>query len=333
MRETQGLRVLAEGTRDIAVCASGFGSAWMGPDRWRLVHELTGYTTMTVVYSAQILPRVDANPIDYLSRLYARFHAARAAALRAGAFLASWIDRWVRQGRRVLLVGFSLGGALVYEAARRARGRVDVVAICAAYPDEARSWDGLEQAGAICNAYSTADTALRFLYPLAAGDILAAGTRPVLVGRPQTVNLDLTPLVGGDHVALSRDLEPALRLSLAALYGGRELFEPPPPPDLAGLHRAAPSAPWSLLEHDLELRPWVRSAVAGESAASSDWAHRVSPWLREHQAPLLSLSKGYAELASLDSEVAALGALELLGLGRIWLLRDGMAPHTEGAAP
>ena len=327
MRETQGLRVLAEGTRDIAVCASGFGSAWMGPERWQLVHELTGYTTMTVVYSAQILPRVDANPLDYLTRLYARFHAAQAAALRAGAFLASWIDRWLGQGRRVLLVGFSLGGALVYEAARRAHGPVDVVAICAAHPDEPKSWAGLE-GSAICNAYSTADTALRFLYPLAAGDILAAGTRPILQGRPHVVNLDLTPVVGGDHIELSKDLGPALRLSLAALYGGRPIFDVPPPPDLVGLHPAAPSAPWSLLEHDLELRPWVRSAAAGESLEASTWARAVSPWLREHQNPLLSLSQSYAELASLDSEMAALGVLELLGLGRIWMIRDGVGPPT-----
>lgn len=210
----QDLELVGRGRdRRQVVGISGFGSANLGSDHWLELQRLTGSTTWFLRYEAQHLPLpvVDAATVAELSR---RWTLARAHAERAGEYLAGWCERWLSQDREVLLVGFSLGAFVAWEAARRcvdreipgAAERLRVALICAATGGGVEHWGAVARLARVVNVYSSRDLVLRRLYPMGVQrrETPAAGLGPIAVDG--VVNVDVTDLVGSRHLWASAHL-------------------------------------------------------------------------------------------------------------------------------
>lgn len=219
-----------EGSDDIAVGISGFGSAEVGPDRWEEIADLTGRTTYFLRYDAQQLPWPAGGSVtwgwDVVPELRRRFSRAREGAELAAEYLYRWLLRWTGSGRRVLVVGFSLGAYCAWLAIRRLpeplRRRVDLVMMSGALVDDPSAWEGIEGVGTVVNAWSRDDLALKYAYPRVVGsdETPAAGLGPLSVGPlPNLVEVDVTDLVGVDHLWGSRNTVRMVRMCLACLWG------------------------------------------------------------------------------------------------------------------
>jgi pimeloyl-ACP methyl ester carboxylesterase len=227
---TEGLVKLRDGSDDIAVCISGFGSAKADSDRWLPVFEITGRTTFVVKYDAQEFPWADGDVprgvgdlIRVGAELHDRWARARLAAIGISDCLAGWIQRWTDAGRRVLVVGFSLGGLVAWKACRKvASERVDLVMISAAIGDRPETWEGIENLGKVINLYSSHDVVLKHLYPHGVGgdETPAAGLGPICSSSTNVDNVDVTDRVGRDHLWASKNLGSLIRIAVGYMCGG-----------------------------------------------------------------------------------------------------------------
>ncbi len=184
---------------DIAVGISGFGSARLSADRWKVLGELTGRKTFNLSWPSQVLPRMSGSPVSWASSSLVRFRMSQLASAMGVRFLVPWCERWLEQGRRVALVGFSMGGSIAIEVGRRVPG-LEVMTICAAHGED--RLEGLERSRCLVHVYSRRDAALRLLVPVVTKSS-AVGTVP-LDARFRAVNVDVTETVGTDHMKASK---------------------------------------------------------------------------------------------------------------------------------
>jgi hypothetical protein len=235
-----GLVLLDRRGEDIVVGISGFGSARVQPEAWSSLAPLTGRTAYVFRYDAQELPW-DRTPTlaEFLAdreELARRWMIARMVAAEVADNLGSWLVRWLRSGRRVLLIGFSLGGYLAWKAVGVAleslteeeASRLEVILISAALGDHPDEWARAGCVGRICNVYSKQDRVLRFLYPMgvSAKESTAVGLGAICVeDRCASVeNLDVTDLVGTDHLWAGDNLDRLVRIALATRAADRNVI-------------------------------------------------------------------------------------------------------------
>lgn len=132
------------------------------------------------------------------------FSVARSRAEKAGRVLADALINKVQGERPVTLVGYSLGGRLIYacleELARRnAFGLVESVVLAGApVPADSLLWRRMRSvvAGRVVNIYSTNDYLLGFLYRSSSLQYGIAGLQAV-ESVPGVENVDVTDLVDG----------------------------------------------------------------------------------------------------------------------------------------
>ena len=207
---------LYEGSRDIAVGISGFGSAKVPASRWDVLYDMTGRTVYVLEYDAQSLPSYAPLGI-YLAKLAASWRAARLGAEEAVDVLSEALRRWLEEDRDVLVVGFSLGAWVTWTALREQPDeRLDMVLIAGAVVDRPDAWDGVSGLGSFVNVYSNVDAVLWGLYPLGSGlaQTPAAGLGPLSIEGDNVVSLDMTDVIGRKHVLSSEQLD---RVEAAAL--------------------------------------------------------------------------------------------------------------------
>ena len=220
----QELEVLQRGNEDIAVGVSGFGSASLPVNRWTPIGELTGRTTFTLVYEAQSLSMPSIS-VAFAIELQRKWMKARESAKDTSRYLAHWIRRWSEGEREILLVGFSLGAYVVWEAVREAtksgpRKNIDVILLQGAIADKPATWDATDRIRRLVNVYSREDAVLRRLYPLgvSSGETPAAGLGPLSVKRENVLEVDIGSLAGRDHLWGSQNLDRLIRTSLGCLW-------------------------------------------------------------------------------------------------------------------
>jgi pimeloyl-ACP methyl ester carboxylesterase len=211
------------GSRDVVVGISGFGSAEVNPQRWTPAFDLTGRTTFALHYDSQDFPFPSPfGTLFNLTEFYARWKKARVAARSASEFLAGWLERWAADDRKVLVIGFSLGGYIAARATRLYRHpNVEMVLMCAAVGDRTDYWRGIEDMGRVVNMYSSSDMALRRVYPYAVSldETPAAGLGPLSVSAPNVSNVNVTDLVGADHLWASDNVQVLMEIALGHLWG------------------------------------------------------------------------------------------------------------------
>jgi pimeloyl-ACP methyl ester carboxylesterase len=234
---SEGLVKLAEGTRDIAVCISGFGSARTPPTRWNIVNEITGYTTFVLRYDAQLLPWTEGEAprtlgqlIEVGDELRMRWTKARLSAMGISRYLSRWIRRWTDAGRRVLVVGFSLGGLIAWKACQESSSPlVNLILISAAVGDVPGAWDGAESIGRIVNVYSKRDMVLKHIYPRGVGsdETPAAGLGPIATRLQNIDGIDATDMIGRDHMWASKNVSRLTKMAITHLWGGTGIVDGP----------------------------------------------------------------------------------------------------------
>ena len=284
---------------------------------------MTGARVLRLDWSAQVIPRPGAKVVNWASKVASRFHLAQGAALDAGVFLASWTRRWRRQGKRVVLVGFSLGGRVVLEAAR-IEPDCEVVALCAAHPVD--RLDGLEEVRALVNVWSRSDLALRIVYPVVSRSRACGAVGLAVAGA---LNVDVSDRAGANHLDTAKAVEEIARIGLFSLHAHWvESFGLPRVTGGHGTPREAADL-WDLgdlFSQDLLVRRWLYLAGSGSEEAAAFGA-RLSAWSGANRAALEGIRAAYFKARSdLDDRLC----LELIGQLRLWMIRDGVAPS---AAP
>jgi pimeloyl-ACP methyl ester carboxylesterase len=221
---------VAHGSDDIVVGISGFGSASVGSERWEPLAALTGRTTVALKYDAQELP-FPAGPVtlsfppptSLVSDFHRRWDKARAGARVASDYLAKWLRRWTQAGRKVLIVAFSLGSYVAWNAIRQVPSdNIELVMISAAIVDRPEEWAGMEKLGRVFNVYSRDDWALKLLYPYGVGadETPAAGLGPLTVTHlDNVVNIDVTDMVGRDHLWASQNVKRLIQVAMGCYWG------------------------------------------------------------------------------------------------------------------
>lgn len=212
--------------KDVAVGVSGFGSYRTTPSRWTDLGLLTSRTTFQLSYDAQELPSaVSATTLlSGAPDLYFKWGRARDGAVRAAEHLAVWLGRWTSSGKKVLLVGFSLGAYVVWEAVKRtdrsAWPMLDVILISGALVDSPEQWSGAQDLASLVNVYSSSDLVLKWLYPggVRSDETPAAGLGPLMLDTANVQNVDLTDTIGGDHVWAGDNLPAILRTVLGVRW-------------------------------------------------------------------------------------------------------------------
>lgn len=213
------------GGHGIFVGVSGFGSAKLDGSRWLDAGVLTGRTSYNLSYDAQEFPWDHggnhpgfielASSAGELNRLWSR---ARIGVDPASHHLATWLSRWSSSGRRTLLVGFSLGASVVWQAIRKTPkrywGLFDVILVSGAIADSERQWEGADSLGSLVNVWSSSDRVLRWMYPRAVPkeETPAAGLGPLQSRHSRS--LDLTDMIGVDHLWAGENLPRVLRVVL-----------------------------------------------------------------------------------------------------------------------
>lgn len=339
LRDPEDLRLLRTGTEDIAVGVSGFGSARMDGGVWRSLAQLTGRTTYVMRYDAQELPWAEDEVPRSLSdlasvggELFRRWTAARMGAADASTFLEGWIRRWLAAGRRVLVVGFSLGGYVAWRAVRDIGDpRVEVVLISAAIGDTPAFWKGADTLGRVVNVYSREDLVLRWLYPLAVGgdETPAAGLGPLRISETVStvLNVDATDLVGADHLRASVILGRLVRMALGCLRAGTmeggtcAVPGVGPVTDLPTRLSAEQAARLCRWVH-LDVTLWNDLGVALEEEEPGACARMLAldVWGEPRLGPLSELGTAALVLSRAvhGREVALRSRQEILGFLRIW---------------
>jgi pimeloyl-ACP methyl ester carboxylesterase len=354
----QDLIQLHEGSDDIVIGISGFGSAKVDPSRWDSLYEMTGRTTYVLRYDAQefpsdilLLPLIGVGPTVTKNaiELRRRWKVAREAARMTVPFLGHWVERWLRQGRKVMIVGFSLGGFVAWLSARYAveslRGEgaenLEVVLISAAIADQVQTWRGSDRIGHLLNVYSTQDLVLKRLYPLVVGadETPAAGLGRLVIGsQPNVTSVDVTDLVGRDHLWASVHVTELTEIALGCLIGATSCEAP-----WQGLVAQPPgmvSRPVSTELTELQLQRLYRwcgidavlwevlgKAMNGEvkavaaCVALDTWSLGLSG---ERLSTLMDGARavGVLRRSTMCQVYAQRKELELSGLTRIWLSRS-----------
>lgn len=232
-----GLVLLDRRGPDVVVGISGFGSAKVGHESWSSLGALTGRTAYVFRYDAQELPWERTPSLvevfEDREEVLRRWMIARMVAAEVSDRLADWLVRWLKGGRKVLLVGFSLGGYLAWRAASTAvesltdeeAKNLEVVLVSAAMGDRPEHWAHAERIGGLHNVYSRDDRVLRYLYPLGvkSEETPAAGLGELCISGscPSVRNLDLTDLIGTDHGWAGDHLESIVRIATAARFSDR----------------------------------------------------------------------------------------------------------------
>lgn len=217
---------------DIVVGISGFGSGKADPSRWTLLADMTGRTAFNMHYDAQDLPFPAGTALPPTFRplpallidLKMRWDRARKGGKIAAEYLAGWLRRWTEQDRRVLVIGFSLGGYVAWEAVKIAPSPlIDVVLISAAIGDNPEQWRTVDEIGTLFNLYSSDDMILKYLYPrsVSSDETPAAGLGPLQA--PDDVlsmihSVDVTDIIGKDHFWASSHLPELVRLAIGCYY-------------------------------------------------------------------------------------------------------------------
>lgn len=325
----------------ILVGVSGFGSARLEGSRWTDTASLTGRTTYYLRYDAQEFPWKEsehvgfvdlASSVRFLRRLW---DAARVGARVASEHLRSWILRWCRAGQRVMLVGFSLGAQVVCDAVRRLPKElahlVDVVLVCGAVADTDEQWKDLEGVSTLVNVWSSSDAVLRWLYPAAvgSGETPAAGLGPLRCRWSRS--LDLTDLVGSDHLWAGRNLPRILRIVLGTEWSDLDLPSVAGELDACAVERLCG---WTLAVP--ELWSGLGAALSGDLSQASFLvgSDRWSTEVGDRLPTLLNAGSSAARLASgiRRQDVADRGRLQLEGLTRRWMARGRCPTRPTGRA-
>lgn len=334
------LTLVSEGSSDIAVGISGFGSAKLPASRWQLVADMTGRTTYGLSYEAQELPWPIPSTMTLVD-LYRRWSLAREAAQEAADYLAGWIRRWTEAGRNVLIVGFSLGGFVAWRAVQQAASEnVEVILMCAALGNRPEQWEAAAEVGALVNLYSTRDLALKRVYPVAVRphERPAAGLAPLMAPPGAPVhNIDVTDLVGWDHLWASQNIGELTLMAMSLLSGIRPSMEDVRPADYV--------APGMVLLDGVDLQRlyrWMNAdpvlwellgrAIDGDSRAAQVCA-LLDDWSLENDRlpDLFALGRAASALEDrpYGQREARRSQLELAGILRDWLTASGF---TTGAA-
>lgn len=350
---TEGLVEIAEGTRDIAVCISGFGSARTPPSRWGIVNEITGYTTFVLRYDAQLLPWSDGDSPKTLGHLLevgeelrTRWTKARLSALGISKYLSRWIRRWTDAGRRVLVVGFSLGGLIAWKACQEVSSPlVNLVLISAAVGDGPGAWDGARSMGRIINVYSRRDLVLKHIYPrgVSSDDTPAAGLGPIHVKLQNIHGIDATDLIGRDHMWASRNVSRLVKMAITHLWGGTGIVDGPaiyPGRDGEVVLKLDPEIEARLLRWtcaDTYLWASVGSAIEGDADAIS-YCIALDRWAMSEGRleTLLSVGRASSTLARVEygKSSARRSIRQLSGLLRLWMASGlGDAPDIGVSEP
>lgn len=235
----ESLTPVFSGSDDVFVGVSGFGSAKLDGSRWLDAGILTGRTSYSLSYDAQEFPWNHdghhpgmlqlASSVGELTRLWSR---AREGVGPASDHLATWLSRWSSSGRRALLVGFSLGASVVWQAIRKTPkrhwGLFDVVFVSGAIVDSEKQWHGAEGLGSFVNVWSSSDRVLRWMYPRAVPkeETPAAGLGPLQSSCSRS--LDLTDMIGADHLWAGENLPRVLRIVFGAEWSRSKFLCPPP---------------------------------------------------------------------------------------------------------
>jgi len=197
----------------------------------------TGRTTFVLQYDAQELPwsndfeaGVDeaAMPsqglpsVDALVELAWRWKDAYKHSIEASEFLSSWLQRWTRGGRRVLVAGFSLGARVGWNSVQQSPdGRIEAMLILGALGNSASTWRSLPDVGRVLNVWSSRDRVLSWVYPqgVPKEECVATGVAPVHVQDcPHMLNIEVSDLVKG-HGEASRRLSSLVDLLMAVELG------------------------------------------------------------------------------------------------------------------
>jgi len=104
------------------------------------------------------------------------------------------------------------------------KGNVELVMLSAAIGDTVNRWSGLEKLSMVINGYSVRDSALKYAYPRAVemDETPAAGLGPLIVSPlPNLLNVDMTDMIGWDHLWGSRNLSRLVGVALGCLWGSR----------------------------------------------------------------------------------------------------------------
>lgn len=315
------------GDDDILVGISGFGSAKVSSARWYELASLSGRTSFFLRYDAQELPWPSPTA---LPELYRRWSVARDGARLASEYLFRWLERWARAGRRIIVVGFSLGGYLAWEAVRRLsdslKSQVDLILISAAIGDRLETWTGIDKMARVLNFYSTDDAILRYFYPqgVATDETPAAGLGPLTVSGSNIDNINVTDLVGRDHLWASNHLDVLSRLALGCLWGSC----PPALPvsefsvvdqglsetTVARMYR------WAIMDPGL----WAQLASALDGSSSDeDIVVALDRWSLQSDRLTTLLNGGAASVAllvpGLDPSSSSRGLRVISGMVRQWI--------------
>lgn len=334
----ESLRPVAKGDSDIAVGISGFGSAKVGKSRWKELAILTGRTTYYLQYDAQELPwSTDEDPPPIASVYWDvmdRWQRAREGALNASSYLATWLERWARAGRKILVVGFSLGAFAAWNAVRQVpddlKPQIQLVMISAAVGDTIPTWDGISSLSSVTNLYSTRDAALLYVYPrgVDTDETPAAGLGPLIVSPlPNLRNVDITDIVGWDHLRASKILPRLTKIALGCMWSSEvipsaycEPLEMPLEVVPLSARELSRLLRWTVIDDSLWLS--MARAMDGDKRA----IHRMrllDRWSLEDGRLHGLMSAGATVEALLDSpyapDVALRGRAVLAGLIRNWI--------------
>jgi len=333
----ESLRKVASGDDNVAIGISGFGSAKIGRGRWEDLARLTGRTTYYLQYDAQELPWPSGSDLVWTPGIYReavrRWEHARKGARVASTYLAQWLERMAKAGKNILIVGFSLGAYVAWNAIQQVpdelKGQIELIMLSAAIGDREHTWDGIEHLRRTVNAFSYDDMALKYLYPRGVGEdeTPAAGLGPLVVAwMPNVDSLDLTDMIGRDHLWGSRNIMRMVRVALGCLWGGGDrdlrcpVFNPDELPKSLSLATVQRLYRWTVIDERL----WSRlgDALGGDPGAIA-LMQRLDRWSLE-EGRLSTLLDAGATVVSLEDvrmrPMTARRSQEILrGLLRYWL--------------
>lgn len=338
----ESLIKVASGDDNVAIGISGFGSAQVGTERWLDLAKITGRTTYYLQYDAQTLPWPDGTDMIWSLNIYnemvSRWDRARDGAKIAASYLAGWLTRWARAGRQILVVGFSLGGFVAWNAIREVpddlKGQIELIMLSAAVGDQAHTWKGIEHVRRVVNAYSGRDFALKWMYAhvVGADETPAAGLGPLSVGPlPNLDDVNLTDVIGSDHLWGSQNIMHLVRIALGCLWGGglQEVLCPDLDEVLASRGKKLPVASvqrlyrWTVIDPDL----WqlFGRALDGDAAAVVSMMH-LDQWSLHGDRLMTLLDAGSAVTALDESRYSRMPAVRsrsvIRGLLRFWLVES-----------
>ncbi len=303
---------LERGSGNVAVGISGFGSAQVPTDRWRSLGIL-GHSVYTLRYDSQELPFEPPRTVgDYLvtatrlqvPELRRRWELARRSGDIAARQLAERVAAWTSEGREVLLAGFSLGAGVAWGAARESLRYphcrpelVGVLLVSGALPNRPEVLDGCGRFGFVVSAFSRSDAALRYLYPRTVDSV---ETPALGVGRPRhdgVFGVDVTDLVGRDHLWASNNLSYLLRVAVGCGLGAREASPSSSSRRLEDPPRGEVEELWSLLGYDPAFDALLELAWHGD-AASCSVVVDLHAWAMGHKRELVHLREDYDRLVA-----------------------------------